>query len=103
MPPPPELLREINKLSVSTLKAMNKAIGMLADNSAAKVSTMQVVEILLWIFAVFLSLLVGSVIISSITHPLEEVVATTKKIRSGDLRGTLVLETLNNDELGALQ
>lgn len=51
---PPELLLEINKLSVSTLKAMNTAVGMLADNSAAKVSTMQVVEILLWIFAVFL-------------------------------------------------
>ena len=99
----PELLLEINKLSVSTLKSMNKAVGMLADHSAAKVSVMQIVEVLLWIFAVCISLLVGSVIISSITRPLREVVATTKKIKSGDLRGTLVLDTLNNDELGVLQ
>ncbi len=99
----PELMLEINKLSVSTLGSMNKAVGMLADQSAAKVGAMQIVEVLLWIFAVCTSLLIGSVIISSITRPLEDVLATTKKITTGDLRGTLAVENLNNNEMSVLQ
>ncbi len=98
-----ELLLEINKLNVSTLKSMNKAVGMLADQSADKVGVMQIVEVLLWAFAVFASLLIGSIIRSSITDPLEQVLATTKKITDGDLRGGVETRAVPENELGVLQ
>jgi methyl-accepting chemotaxis protein len=99
----PEQMLEINKLSVSTLGSMNKAVGMLADQSAAKVGVMQIVEILLWGFAVCISLLIGSVVRVSITRPLEQVLATTKKITDGDLRGSVETKNVPNNELGLLQ
>ena len=98
----PELMQEINALSIKTLASMNKAVGMLADQSGATVLTMQIVEILLWIFAISASLLLGSIIISSVTTPLKDVLDSTKMITSGDLRGSLAAD-LPNNELGFLQ
>lgn len=93
---------EINKTSVETLAAMNKAVGMLADQSAAKVFTMQIVEVLLWVFSILISLPISFVIISSITVPLDNVLSTTRKIAAGDLREDPDKSTPNN-ELGLLQ
>ncbi len=98
-----EVLLEINQLSVSTLGSMNKAVGMLADQAASKVALLQIAVILLWVFAVFASLLIGSVIRASITRPLEQVLATTKKITDGDLRGSSATVVVPNNELGVLQ
>ena len=98
----PELMLEINLLSTDTLGAMNKAVTMLADQSLANVETMQLVEVLLWLFAISAGLLLGSIIISSVTTPLDNILASTKMITSGDLRGSLASD-LPKNELGVLQ
>lgn len=98
----PELLSEINTSSSKTQNAMNKAVDMLANQSAARVKTIQIIEILLWVFAILTSLPVSLAIISSITTPLDEVVSRTKKIADGDLRGSPD-DVLLNNELGILQ
>lgn len=98
----PELIMEINGISVKTLGAMNKAVGMLADQSGTKVKTMQIIEIILWIFVILTSLPISFIIISSITTPLDNVVSTTEKIAKGDLRGSVGGIIIKN-ELGALQ
>jgi methyl-accepting chemotaxis protein len=97
----PELMIEINEISVNTLGAMDKAVGMLADQSAAKVRTMQIVEILLWVFAILSSLLVSSVIRASIISPLDQVSVLAKKIAGGDLRGS-ARGIVSQNELGIL-
>jgi len=99
---PPETMIEINNISVKTLVSMNKAVGMLADQSASKVNTMQMVEITLWVLAIFISLSISSLIISSITAPLNTVVATTKIIATGDLTGHSN-EVVSKNEMGILQ
>jgi len=98
----PEQLLKINTLSINTLAAMNKAVAMLADQSAGKVRTMQIIEIFLWIAAGLISLLIGSMITSSITVPLDQVVSITRKIASGDLRDDALILS-SKDELGILQ
>lgn len=98
----PELMIEINKLSVSTLGTMNKAVGMLADQAAVKIRVMQIVEVLLWIFAITTSLLLSSVILSSIKSPLDRLLGFAEKITDGDLRETPLGE-LRDNELGILQ
>ncbi len=82
----PEQLVLINQLSENTLREMNKAVGMLADQSANKVQTMQIIEILLGLCAGFVSIVISSLIAASITQPLARVVTITKKIADGDLR-----------------
>ncbi len=99
---PPELIVEINKISIKTLAAMNKAVAMLADQSAAKVNAMQIVEIILWVFAVLISTPISMAIISSITIPLNSIVSTTKKIAEGDLRDS-TSGVLAKNEIGILQ
>ncbi len=98
----PAQLLAINSLSINTLAAMNKAVAMLADQSAAKVRTMQIIEIFLWISAGLIAVLIGSMITSSITIPLEQVVSITRKIAGGDLRDDS-LTVSSKDELGILQ
>ncbi len=99
---PPETMTEINNISVKTLVSMNKAVGMLADQSASKVNTMQMVEIVLWVLAILISLSISSLIISSITDPLNKVVATTKIIAAGNLTGHSNVVPSKN-EMGILQ
>jgi methyl-accepting chemotaxis protein len=98
----PAQLLKINTLSINTLAAMNKAVAMLADQSAGKVLTMQIIEIFLWISAGLISLLIGSMITSSITTPLKQVVSITRKIAGGDLRDDSLIVS-SKDELGILQ
>ena len=98
----PELMIDINMTSVKTLASMNKAVGMLADQSASKVNTMQMVEIILWILAIFISLSISSLIISSITTPLKNVVSTTKTIAAGDLTAQSDM-VVSKNEMGILQ
>ena len=99
---PPETMIEINNISVKALVSMNKAVGMLADQSASKVNTMQMVEITLWVLAIFISLSISSLIISSITDPLNTVVATAKIIATGDLTGH-PNAVVSKNEMGILQ
>ncbi len=75
---------------------------MLTDQSGTKVRTMQIIEIILWIFVILISLPISFVIISSITTPLDNVVSATEKIAKGDLRGSAG-ETITKNELGVLQ
>ncbi|HHB75329.1 MAG TPA: methyl-accepting chemotaxis protein [Desulfobulbus sp.] len=74
---------------------------MLADQSAGKVRTMQIIEILLGLSAGFFAIITSALITSSITGPLDQVVTITKKIANGDLRDDFS-SVQSKDELATL-
>jgi len=81
-----EKLKAINKQSVKTLAAMNRAVGMFADRSDGKVRFMQITQIVMWLVGIVLSLLIASVIVTSLTDPLDRIVSDTERISGGDLK-----------------
>ncbi len=80
-----EQLVIINKLSVKVLAAMNKAVGMFADEADGKVFTLQVMLLILWLFSIITSLIIASVIVSSVTNPINSMVQISKRLAEGDL------------------
>lgn len=80
-----EQLIAINKLSVKTLGTMNKAVGMFAGEADGRVKTLQIMLALLWTGAVFLSLVIASVIVNSVTSSINAMITTSKRIANGNL------------------
>ncbi len=78
-------LNTINDLSVRVLQAMNKAVGMLAEKADAKVTTLQVTLAVLWFIAIFLSLTTASIIVTSVTTPIEHLIQVSRQFAGGDL------------------
>ncbi len=96
-----EQLAAVRGLNVQTLKTMNKAVGILADESASMVAAMMQVEWMLLAMALSVGALFSFVLIRSITKPLEQV---SDKI-AGLARGRLDQEPMaigSSDEIGKL-
>ncbi|VAX11689.1 Methyl-accepting chemotaxis protein I (serine chemoreceptor protein) [hydrothermal vent metagenome] len=96
-----EKLFSINQLSVKTLAAMNKAVGMLAAKSDLKVQTMLANQKWIWVAAILVSGLVAWLIANAIVRPLEQIVCITRRISDGDLKKYPV-GIQSRDELGVL-
>ncbi|MCP3668281.1 MAG: HAMP domain-containing protein [Gammaproteobacteria bacterium] len=96
-----EKLLAINKLSVKTLAAMNKAVGMFAGEADGKVQTMLSNQKWIWGVAVFFLVLIAWLIAHAITVPLDQIVTSTRRIASGNLK-KYPLGELSQDELGVL-
>ncbi|MCP4996244.1 MAG: HAMP domain-containing protein [Gammaproteobacteria bacterium] len=96
-----EKLLAINKFSVKTLAAMNKAVGMFAGEADGKVQTMLANQKWIWGAAVFFSVLIAWLIAHAITVPLDQIVTSTRRIASGNLKKHPLGE-LSQDELGVL-
>ncbi len=94
-------LNDINQLSVKTLAAMNKAVGMLAAEADGKVRTLQLSLLVLLAFTWLASYIVAPIIVFNVTEPLQQVVATAKRIASGDLQSRSQVRG-SADELGSL-
>ncbi len=77
-------LAHINKLSVKTLVAMNQAVGMFAKAADNKVVTLQYTLLVLWIFAIVLSLAIASTIATTVVTPVNIMVDVSKKLAGGD-------------------
>ena len=75
----------INKLSVNVLKSMNKAVGMFAKEADGKVFTLQIMLIILWFFSIIISLGIASVIVKSVTVPIEILIKVSKRFAKGDM------------------
>jgi methyl-accepting chemotaxis protein len=94
-------LKAINKQSVKTLAAMNKAVGMFADRSDGKVRFMQITQVVMWLIGIILSLMIASVIVTSLTEPLDRIVSDTERIAGGDLKD-YPDKRKSHDEIGIL-
>ena len=92
-------LARINTLSVRVLASMNKAVGMLADQSDSKVRFLLVSLVVLWLMATAIAMQISSLLVARITAPLNRMVATAKRITNGDLRH-YESEPPPNDEIG---
>ncbi len=79
-------LGKINTLSTRVLASMNKAVGMLADRSDAKVRFLLISLVVLWLAAIAIAMKISSLLVERITRPLNQMVAATKRITDGDLR-----------------
>ncbi|HFQ89667.1 MAG TPA: HAMP domain-containing protein, partial [Desulfobulbus sp.] len=79
-------LGKINTLSTRVLASMNKAVGMLADRSDAKVRFLLISLVVLWLAAIAIAMKISSLLAERITRPLNRMVAATKRITDGDLR-----------------
>ncbi len=97
----PAKLISVNAMSVKTLAAMNKAVGMLADKADGKVRVLQIVEIVMWLLALAASWLIASLLVSNLTEPLSGMVRTAQRIAGGDLKKYSAVEC-SRDEIGAL-
>jgi len=84
-----EQLVTINNLSVKTLASMNTAVGMFAEEAAGKIQTLQIMLLILWIFSIIFSLMVASVIVNSVTTPIDSLVTLSKRLAGKDLTSEL--------------
>ncbi|MCL6417375.1 methyl-accepting chemotaxis protein [Aestuariirhabdus sp. Z084] len=94
-------LEAISGHSVKVLAAMNKAVGMLANESDSNIQTMRRNQIIGCVIALFIALMLSSIIVSSITGPLTTVIDTTRRIAKGNLK-KYDMGKLYNNELGQL-
>lgn len=78
-------LLDINQLGVNVLKTMNKAVGMFANEADNKVLTLQIMLLILWFFSIIISLSIASVIVTSVTNPIDSIVQVSKKLATGDM------------------
>jgi len=96
-----DALQRLNDLSVKTLAAMNKAVGMMADAADTKVRLLAFAQGVMWLLALVLSYPMARAIIFSIIEPINELLGLTSKIAEGNLRHRMDVTAWNN-ELGAL-
>ena len=94
-------LDKLNSLSAQVLVAMNTAVGMIANAADQKVLILQITQIIMWLFAMGVSVPISRTIVSSITVPLAEMLNVTKNIAKGDLK-QYPFEHSSADELGLL-
>jgi len=90
----------VRKLNLTVLKNMNKAVGMMSNNSQQHVGNLVNNS---WIILILSLLIIGVLlyyIIRAITVPLNEVVAIAEKVSNGHLNNKITVST--NDEIGAL-
>ncbi len=80
-----EELVTINTLSVKTLASMNTAVEMFAEEADGKIQTLQIMLLILWLFSIIFSLLVASVIVSSVTTPIDSLVRLSKRLAGKNL------------------
>jgi methyl-accepting chemotaxis protein len=98
-------LGAINTASLTVLKDMNAAVGMLSGMANQHVSEMQRNQIILAVIALFIAILISSVISSGIVNGLNNAVQTTYRITHGDLKkGSESDQVSENDnsEIGKL-
>ncbi len=96
-------LKEVRTLNLAALKTMNQAVGMMAGNSAGKITTMMTMEGIILALALIAGLLFSMLVARHITGPLGRVVAATRKIAKGDLDIDLqALRSEARDEVGEL-
>lgn len=80
-----EELVTINSLSVKTLASMNTAVEMFAEEAGGKIQTLQIMLLILWLFSIIFSLMVASVIVSSVTAPIDSLVTLSKRLAGKNL------------------
>ena len=97
----PEQLLNVNKMSVKTLAAMNKAVGMLADQADNKVRTLQIVEVIMWLLALISAWIISTMLVENLTQPLTEMVRSAHRIAGGDLKQYPPIKC-SRDEIGVL-
>ena len=98
-----KLLGDVRTLNIKTLVNMNQAVGMLAKESAGKVSAMEMTELIILVIALLLGAWFSYLVGRSIVQPLSRVVDATKQIVGGDLHvqdGALNISS--HDEVGAV-
>lgn len=96
-----EMHAAVRELNITTLKTMNKAVGMLANESSNKIAAMVSTEWSLFAAAIAIGALFSYFLIRSITRPLAEV---SKKV-TGVAAGMLEQEPMvvkSKDEIGQL-
>ncbi len=94
-------LTTLNTLSVKVLVTMNKAVGMIAAAADNKVRLLQIAQVLMWLFAFAIGIPLAKIIVNNITNPIDEMVESTRRITSGDLRSA-DKEHESADELSTL-
>ena len=99
--PQSQQLIGVNSMSVKTLAAMNKAVGMLADKADGKVRVLQIVQVGMWFLALGVSWLISSLLVTNLTEPLSGMVKTAQRIAGGDLKKYQPVDC-SRDEIGAL-
>ena len=99
--PQSQQLIGVNSMSVKTLAAMNKAVGMLADKADGKVRVLQIVQVGMWFLALGVSWLISSLLVTNLTEPLSGMVKTAQRIAGGDLKKYQAIDC-SRDEIGAL-
>ncbi len=97
----PEQLVMVNKMSVKTLAAMNKAVGMLADQADNKVRVLQVVQVIMWLIALISAWIISTMLVDNLTRPLSEMVRSAHRIAGGDLKQYPPIR-YSRDEIGTL-
>ena len=97
----PEQLVMVNKTSVKTLAAMNRAVGMLADQADRKVLVLQVVQIIMWLIALISAWIISTMLVDNMTRPLSEMVRSAHRIAGGDLKKYPPIR-YSRDEIGTL-
>jgi len=97
----PEQLVTVNSMSVKTLAAMNKAVGMLADQADNKVKTLQIVEVIMWLLSLVSAWIISTMLVDNLTRPLNEIVRSAHRITRGDLKQYPPIKH-SKDEIGLL-
>ena len=97
----PGQLLKVNAMSVKTLATMNKAVGMLANKADGKVRVLQIVEVVMWVLALFASWLIASALLTNLTEPLAGMVRSAQRIADGDLKKYPQVDC-SRDEIGIL-
>lgn len=94
-------LETISAHSVKVLATMNKAVVMLSDASANNIATMVRNQIIATSVSLILLILLAIKIVQNIVRPINQVVNTTRRITSGDLKDYQENQHPNN-EMGKL-
>lgn len=94
-------LDQLNSLSVKVLVEMNKGVGMIAQAADTKVFVLQLAQGVMWLLAIGMAIPLARILVSSITTPIGQMLKTTRKIATGDLRKDERL-LHNSDELANL-
>ena len=93
-------INNVRKLNLDTLKAMNKAVTMFADNSVNKVNRMMLIEGIVLVIALSLVAWFSYIIVQMISRPLKQAIRVSDLIAKGDLSQEITVSY--QDETGQL-
>ena len=98
-----EYLQHVNRvreLNLDTLKTMNQAVSLFAENSVNKVNQMMIVEGVVLVIALLLVAWFSYVIVQMISRPLKQAIKVSDLIAKGDL--SQEIQVSYRDETGQL-